>query len=143
MRKLNPTVFKLAPTLLNTVFSVRSFAQLIVSVSVTVDTQYWPRTPSGMNSEEKVCAIIISGLPAGSSVKEIVKFLNFSGQRRYGLPAAQTANPCTISLERLREGCQQEPPQHCRLPEGEDHGRHGQPPEGHHGQGLQEVLSQD
>ncbi len=54
VRKLNPTVFKLAPTLLNIVFSVRSFAQLIVRVSVTAYTQYWPRTPSGMNSEEKV-----------------------------------------------------------------------------------------
>jgi hypothetical protein len=71
VRKLNPTVFKLAPTLLNTVFSVCSFAQLIVCVSVRADTQYWPRTLSGMNYEEKVCAIIISGLRAGSSVNRI------------------------------------------------------------------------
>ncbi len=143
VRKLNPTVLKLAPTLLNTVFSVCSFAQLIVSVPVTADTQYWPRTLSGMNWEEKLCAIIISGLRAGSSVKETVKFHNFSGQRRYGLPAAQTAKPCTITFGAFARGCQQEPPQHCRLPEGEVHGRHGQPPEGHHGQGLQEVLPQD
>ncbi len=76
MHKLNPTVFKLAPTLLNIVFSVRSFAQLIVSVSVTAYTQYWLRPPPGMNSEEKVRTIIISGLRAGRSVKEIVKFHN-------------------------------------------------------------------
>ena len=81
VRKLNPTVFKLAPTLFNTVFSVCSFAQLIVCVSVRADTQYWPHTQSGMNYEEKVCVIIISGLRAGSSVKETVRFHNFSGQR--------------------------------------------------------------
>ncbi len=87
--------------------------------------------------------IIISGLRAGSSVKETVKFHNFSGQRRDGLPAARLQTPALLRLERLREGCQREPPQHCRLPEGEDHGRYGQAPEGHHGQGLQEVLPQD
>jgi hypothetical protein len=42
---------------------------------MTAYTQYWPRPPSGMNSE-KVHAIIISGLLAGRSVKEIVKFHN-------------------------------------------------------------------
>jgi hypothetical protein len=104
VRKLNPTVFKLAPTLLNTVFSVCSFAQLIVCVSVRAETQYWPRTPSGMNYEEKVCAIIISGLRAGSSVRETVRFHNFSGQRRYGLPAAQTANPCIITVGAFARG---------------------------------------
>ncbi len=98
VRKLNPTVFKLTPTLLNTVFSVCSFAQLIICVSVRAETQYWLRTPSGMNYEEKVCMIIISGLRAGSSVKETVRFHKFSGQRRYGLTAAQTANPCIITL---------------------------------------------
>ncbi len=76
VRKQNPTVFKLAPTLLNIIFSVRSFAQLIISLSVTAYTQYWPRPPSGMNSEEKVHVIIIPGLRAGRSVKEIVKCHN-------------------------------------------------------------------
>ncbi len=99
VRKLNPTVFKLAPTLLNIVFSVCSFAQLIVSISVTDYTQYWPRTLSGMNSEEKVRAIIISGLRAGSSVKDIVKFHNFSGQRRNGLPVPRLQPPGLLHLE--------------------------------------------
>jgi hypothetical protein len=57
-----------------------------------------------MNLEEKVCVIIISSLRAGSSVKEIVKFLNFSGKRRYGLPAAQSANLCTITFGAFARG---------------------------------------
>jgi hypothetical protein len=57
-----------------------------------------------MNSEEKVCAIIISGLRAFRSVKEIVKFHNFSGQRRYGLPAAHTATPWTITFGAFARG---------------------------------------
>ncbi len=104
MRKLNPTVFKLAPTLLYIVFSVRSFAQLIVSVSVTAYTQYWPRTPSSMNSEEKVRAIIISGLRAGSSVKDIVKFHNFSVSKEKWPPSTQTATPWTITFGAFLRG---------------------------------------
>ncbi len=104
MRKLNPTVFKLAPTLLNIVFSVRSFAQLIVSVSVTAYTHYWPPTPSGINSEEKVRAIIISGMRASSSVKDIVKFHNFSVSKEKWHPSTQTATPWTITFGAFLRG---------------------------------------
>ncbi len=105
MRKLNPTVFKLALTLLNIVFSVRSFAQLIVSVSVTAYTQYWRRTPpSGMNSEEKVRTIIISGMRASSSVKDIVKFHNFSVLKEKWHPSTQTATPWTITFRAFLRG---------------------------------------
>ncbi len=59
---------------------------------VTAYTQYWPRPPLGMNSEEKVHAIIISSLRAGRSVKEIVKFPEFWSKEVWP-PCSPDCNP--------------------------------------------------
>jgi hypothetical protein len=46
-----------------------------------------------------------------------------SGQRRHGLPAAQNATPYIITFGAFARETSTGAPQHCRLPEGKDHGR--------------------